>query len=181
MSAARSEQSAPRTERRLTLELEPVAAALLEQARAESAAIRARGEQEAGRCLAEARARAEEIRALARDRGTAQAAAGLAADRSRARREARAAVLAARREAYDALGTAAHRAALRLRDEPGYPALRAALDQAARRVLGPGTQVREAPDGGVVGELGDRRLDLSLAGFAERAVRACAAELERTT
>ncbi len=159
--------------------LEPVRAALLARARAESAAILAAADATAAERVARARAEGERIRAAARARGTVEATALLAADRARARQEARGLVLAARREAYEALRAAAREAATRLRDEPGYPELREHLVAEARRVLGQRACIREAPSGGVIGEVPGRRIDLSLAGLADRAAEDCRAELER--
>ena len=98
---------------------------------------------------------------------------------TRARREARATVLAAHREGYETLRAAAYEAVLRLRDDPRYPQLHEALTLAARRTLGRGARLRDASDGGVVAERAGRRLDLSLTGFADRAVDACAALLDQ--
>jgi hypothetical protein len=58
----------------------------------------------------------------------------------------------------------------RLCDEPGYGDVRARLVAAIHERLGPRAAVRDAPGGGVVGEVPGRRLDLSLAAFADRAV-----------
>ena len=158
--------------------LATVRAELLATARADAARIRADAEAAAERTLAAAREDADRIRAQARERGAADAAMMLSADRSQARRQARAMVLAARREGYESLRAAARVAVLRLRDEPGYPRLHAALEGAARHALGRSTQIRNAADGGVLGQRAGRRVDLSLTGFADRAVDACAARLE---
>jgi vacuolar-type H+-ATPase subunit E/Vma4 len=152
-------------------------AALLHAARAEAAAIRAEGEASAGRMLAAAAEEAGRIRARAREQGAREGAAMLGADRSRARKQARATVLAARRDGYQALRAAALDAVLRLRDDPRYPRLHDALSATARRALGRGARLRDAAEGGVVAERNGRRLDLSLTGFADRAVDACADEL----
>jgi vacuolar-type H+-ATPase subunit E/Vma4 len=159
--------------------LVPVRAALLESAQQDAARVRAEAEQAAHRTLAAARKEAKRIRARARRQGAAEAASALAADRARARRLARATVLAARREGYEALHTAAREAVVRWREDPGYPRLHDALQVTARRALGRGVRLREAPDGGVVGERAGRRIDLSLTGFAARAVDACAPGLEQ--
>jgi hypothetical protein len=44
------------------------------------------------------------------------------------------------------------------------------------RLLGPAAEVREGVAGGIIGTVPNRRLDLSLAGYAARAVDAVAAE-----
>jgi vacuolar-type H+-ATPase subunit E/Vma4 len=165
-------------QRDLANDLAPVRAALLDNARAEAARIEAAAVAAAEAKLAAAREEAERILAQAREQGAADAAAVLAADRARARRRARAVLLAARREGYEALRAAVREAVYAWRDDPGYPQLRTGLARAARRALGPGTRVRDAADGGVIGYQGGRRLDVSLTGFADRAADACAAGLD---
>jgi len=159
--------------------LAPVRAALLESAEADAERIRGEAEEVARRTVAAAHKEAARIRARARRQGACDAASALAADRARARRQARATVLAARREGYEALRVAAHEAVLRWHDDPGYPRLHEALRVAARRALGRGVRLHDAPDGGVIGERTGRRIDLSLTGFADRAVDVCAADLEQ--
>jgi vacuolar-type H+-ATPase subunit E/Vma4 len=159
-------------------DLAPVRAALLASARAEAARIRADADAAAERTVAVAREEAAAILARARKQGAADAAALLGADRSCARRQARALVLAARREGYENLRAAARAAVLRMRYDPGYPRLRTALADAARHTLGRSARIGDTDDGGVVGQRAGRRVDLSLTGFADRAVDACAARLE---
>jgi len=159
-------------------DLTAVREAFIASARAEAAQIRAEAAAAVERTIATAREEADRIRAYARKQGAADAAAQLRADRSRARRQARAVVLAARREGYDELRAAARAAVLRIRDDPGYPRLRMALEDAARHALGRGAQIGDADGGGVVGRRAGRRVDLSLTGFADRAVDNCAARLE---
>jgi hypothetical protein len=65
-----------------------------------------------------------------------------------------------------------------MRDDPGYPQLRKALEDVARHALGRSARISDADGGGVVGRRAGRRVDLSLTGFADRAVDACAARLE---
>jgi vacuolar-type H+-ATPase subunit E/Vma4 len=154
-------------------------AVVLDSAHVDAARIRAAAAADAEQTLAAAHAEAERILVRARRQGARDAAAAVGAARARARREARATVLAARREGYDVLRAAAREAVLRLRDDPGYPQLHEALVHAARRALGRGARLRDMPEGGVVGDRAGRRLDLSLTGFADRAVDACAALLDQ--
>jgi len=157
--------------------LAPVRDALLAAARQEAERDIERARTAAARTLADAATQAELMRSQARERGAADAAAALTADRARARHAARATVLAARREAYDALCSGARRAVAGVREDAGYAGLCRQMADALRRVLGPDAQVRESPDGGMVGEAHGRRLDYSLSGFADRAVVAMASEL----
>jgi len=159
--------------------LAPVREALLDSARAEAARIRAAADAAAEATVAAARDEADQIRAQARERGAADAATALGADRSRVRRQARAVLLAARREGSETLRAAARATVLDVRSDPGYPRLHAALIAAARRSLGPGTRTEPAEDGGVIGTRGARRIDLSLTALADRAVEDCAGGLDQ--
>ena len=150
--------------------LAPVRAALAEHARREGAQAQA---DAAAAVVAErtaAAAEAEQIRDRARAAGAADAAAFAAAERARVDREARERVLRAQREEYDALRDAARAAAAALRLAPDYPRLRRALDSYARALLGPEAVIANAGDGGVVASTPGRRVDLSMATFADRAV-----------
>jgi len=163
----------------LVAALAPVRAALLAAARHDATRVWERAHATAERALADAAQEAARIRAQAIEQGAADAAGTLAAERAQARRAARATVLAAQREAYEAIRAQA-RAAVRARpDEPGYPAIRSRLVRDVRRLLGPEAAVRDGTGGGVVGEDGRRRVDYSLAGFADRAVDAVLADLEQ--
>jgi vacuolar-type H+-ATPase subunit E/Vma4 len=161
--------------------LAPVRDALLATALREAAAIRERAEAEAARTRAAAEAEADGIRVRARRRGAEDADAALASERARARHEAHAVVLAARREAYDALRAAAGAAMANVRDDPDYPLVRQHMADAVRRLLGPDAVLSEGTGGGVVGEVAGRRADFSLAGYADRAVDAVAAEAAEQT
>jgi hypothetical protein len=150
--------------------LGPVRTALLARARAEADSVRERCEADADRAVAAATAQAELVRRAARADGEREAAAASAADRRRARREARALVLDARREAYERLAHAARDAVLRLATEPEFRAVRQRMVAAIHTALGSNARIVDAPGGGVLGVDGGRRLDLSLSGFADRAV-----------
>jgi vacuolar-type H+-ATPase subunit E/Vma4 len=152
--------------------LRPVAEALRDRAAAEARQVRAAADEAADRMVADARAEAARTLTEARQRGTADAESAMAHEAIRARRQARGLVLRTRQQAYEQLRTRCRQAVLELRHEPGYPQLREQLADTARRVLGPGAVVRDAPEGGVIGEVAGRRLDLSLLGFADRALAA---------
>jgi hypothetical protein len=153
-------------------QLAPVRDALLASARADAARTTSEAEEAASATLAAARATAARIRREARAQGAASGAAAGAAERNRVRREARAEVLGAQRDAYERLLAAARRSAGQLAAEPGYPVLRRRLATAATGALGPGAALRDGDGGGVIGEAPGRRVDYSLAGFADRAVQA---------
>ena len=57
-----------------------------------------------------------------------------------------------------------------LRADPVYPRLCQRLRDRALARLGPRAEIREHPDGGVLAEIGSRRVDLGLDGLAENAV-----------
>jgi hypothetical protein len=160
--------------------LEPLREAVLEQARTDSARIRA-----------EASARAAETVGLAEREGVAgveQARAeGTAAGRSRggrelaaARREARRLVLEAKRDLHDELRARARAAALAVREEAGYPALLEALSAAARRQLGEHAVLEiDPPDaGGVRAAAGGRSVDYTLVALTDRCLEKLGRRIE---
>jgi hypothetical protein len=175
MTTAAKTNSAPSP---LDAALAPVREALLATARREAAQVRAEAEMAAAQTLDAARGRARELLSEAREQGAQDAAADLARRRTHARREAHALILAARRDEYDGLRSAAREAAAGLVGEPGYPVARQRLAGAARRRLGSGATVVDAPGGGVLAEVAGRRLDYSLATLVDGAVDAVAAEEE---
>jgi hypothetical protein len=81
-------------------------------------------------------------------------------------------VLRAQREEYDSLRGGARAAAAALRLSPDYARLRQSLLAHARALLGPEAVIVDTDDGGIVGSVPGRRVDLSLATFADRAVDA---------
>jgi hypothetical protein len=155
--------------------LAPVRAALLAAARRDADATVAAADADAAATLADARRRADAVLAEAREQGVAEAAAELAAARAGALRDARAAVLAARRDAYEQLRAAARQAVAEFAAAPG---VRDRLVARVHAALGPAAEITDAPGGGVVGRSGRRRIDLSAAGFADRAVEVVAADRE---
>lgn len=150
--------------------LVPVRAALLAEARAEADRLLAQVDAEAAATIARAEAEADGIRGEARAQGEADAAAVLAAERARARRQARAIVLAAQRDVYEDLRASVLRRLPALRAEAAYGAWRDRLRERVHTELGADAVVTEHPDGGVVGELGGRRVAYTLAGLAEQAL-----------
>jgi vacuolar-type H+-ATPase subunit E/Vma4 len=157
--------------------LAPVREALLAAARAEAGQIRDRAGADAAATLAVAEATAAQIRDRAHAQGRASGAAAAAAERNRARRAARAGIRRAQRDAYERLRAATHQAVAGLWTGPDQPDLRRRLVAVVTGVLGESATVREADGGGVIGEVPGRRVDCSLAGFADRAVRAVVGRL----
>jgi hypothetical protein len=154
--------------------LVPVRAALHVSARRDGERAVADADAATAAAQAVATAEAEQILAEARSAGAADAAAFAATERARADRRAREALLAAQREEYDGLRDAARTAASALRLDPGWPRLRARLLAAARALLGPDAVIGDATGGGVAGRVPGRRLDLSLAVLADRALASVA-------
>ncbi len=159
--------------------LVPVRDRLLADARQEAQQLVHEARLAADERLAQARREAEGIIEQARADGEAQAAEAVERTVARARRQARRIVLAAQESLRAQLRGAVHSRAVGLRREPGYPDVQAQLTAAARGVLGPDATVREAPEGGVLAQVGSRRVDLSLPALADRALDALEGEATR--
>lgn len=158
--------------------LAPVRAALLAAARAEAEAGLGAADREVAAMLEQASGEAAAIRAQARAQGAADMAGVLADERSRARRQARGAVLGARREAYEELRRRARHGVTELARDPAYAGLARLLAARARADLGPdATVVGDATDG-VVLQAGERRAVYRWADLADAAVAALGADLE---
>ncbi|MER5601052.1 hypothetical protein [Streptomyces sp. NPDC002265] len=155
---------------RPTQGLGPVRAELLRAAHADEQAVLARAEREAAALLDRARAEAREILDEARRQGEADGAAAARDLLVRARRKARFRTLTTRREAYETLRRETAERVGELRRTTDYPSLCKRLEQRARVLLGPGTAVTEHPGGGVIAAAPGRRVDLSLATLADRAL-----------
>jgi hypothetical protein len=125
--------------------------------------------------LADAHRQADAILADARAEGAADGSAALTNDRSRVHRQAHAVVLAARRDVYELWRSEARTAVAHLAGEPG---VRQQLVEAAQAALGADVVIRDAAGGGVIAQADGRVLDLSLVGFADRAVDVVAVDLE---
>lgn len=150
--------------------LDPVRGELLRAARADADALLAEARQQAATVVDTARDQARDVVEEARRRGEEDGAAAGEAALVQARRAARAQELAARGEAWAELHRRVADAVRGLRRSPGYPALRTALEERARRLLGPGATVEEHPAGGVIGRTPGRLVDLGLDALALRAV-----------
>lgn len=158
--------------------LQPVRRRLLECARADGEREMAEAQQEAQRVLGAARDQAAQLAETARAAGRAAAETVRAQRRAALQRELRGAVLAARCDVYQRWCRRSSEAVLRLRDDPAYPRWAAALRATAQATLGADAQLREHPTGGVVGEAGQRCIDLSLAGIAARLLDDTTAQLD---
>lgn len=150
--------------------LAPLHSELLRRAEADADRTLAEAEAEARDVVERAEREARGILDDARTAGAAEATTARAAERARTRRVHQSAILAAQRNAYEQLGSRATEAVGRLRDEPGYPALRMRLAARATDILGADAVVTEDPAGGIVAEVAGRRLDLTLTAFAARAL-----------
>jgi vacuolar-type H+-ATPase subunit E/Vma4 len=157
--------------------LQPVAAALLAAAAADTEQVRSDADHTAATALAQARQRADAVLAEARAQGLADAAAALATARARAHDEARALLLRARRETYERLRAAAISEGVAALHDDQYADLLAHLTSVVGAALGDGATVSQTPDGGVVGHADGKRADCSLSVFALRAADELAVEL----
>ncbi|WP_040796387.1 hypothetical protein [Nocardia higoensis] len=158
--------------------LRPLRETILRRARADADRTLAGAQADAVRVLGGAEHAAAAIREEARARGEAEGAQIAAAERARARRLVRAAELSARAQVYARLRERVTATLRELCDEPEYPLLRKKLAAEAYRMLGSDAVVEDAPAGGVLAEGEAARADLSLDGFAARAVAALGPELE---
>ncbi len=132
---------------------------ILEAARADVAAERAGAEQAARELLERAAAA-----------GVADATEEWATRRAQLIEERRSRVRHAQRAVYEQWRRESTAAALALRDDEKYPALRESLRDLAIRLLGPDADIVEDPRGGVVARAGSRVLDLRLSTLAARAL-----------
>lgn len=163
----------------LTVALEPVRQALLEDAGATAEAILAAARRSATDTVAaaEREVEAEVERARRRSEAIARAAADQAL--ARARRDAHRAVLEARDEVRRRLETEVRAAVLRLPEDPRYERLVERLHAVARSQLGEDATVYADPEaGGVVAESDGRRVDYTLVALAERALAGLADRVE---
>ena len=154
--------------------LKPLREALVRHARADAERELAQAKQDSEAELVKARAGAATILNEAAEAGRADASAVVAAERTAARRSARAMELAAQRELYEELRRRVATGVARLAEDP---AVRDRFVAAVRARLGPDATVLDAAGGGVVGVASGRRVDLSLARLAERAVDALGGEV----
>lgn len=160
------------------MNLQPLRTSLLDRARAEAQSVLDAARREAGDRRAAARAEAGAVLRRAVADCDAAAGAARARRRLRARRQARAIVLRARRDAYEELRTGAQAAVADLRVQPGYAQLRERLAAAARDQLGADAELTEPAGGGVVARAGERLVDYSLPAMVERCLANLGPELE---
>jgi hypothetical protein len=158
--------------------LAPVRAAMLRRAQEQADEIVGQARRQAADAVAGARADAGGSVVQAREAGLAQAAPLAAAVRNRRRRDVRATVLAAQREAYEELREQVRAAVSALRDEPGYGLLLERLRRSARQAAGPAATLTEDPAGGVVARGPGVVVDCSLPRLADAAVEALGAEVD---
>ncbi|WP_149179703.1 hypothetical protein [Streptomyces sp. TRM49041] len=162
---------------RTTDVLAPVRAELVRAARTDAEALLARTEAEAAAVLDRARADARTTLDEARRQGEADGSAAARDRLVRARREARSRTLAARRESYEELRRQAAEQVGALCRGDGHASLRARLEHRARVLLGPDSEVTALPEGGVEARAPGRRVDLSPAALADRALDRMGAEV----
>lgn len=150
--------------------LEPVRQRLRRDAEEQAALLRAAAREQAAMIVRQAR----EYAAAELGDSTADAAAAsageTAAELVRARDTARAAVLAARREAYEDLRTRVRDTVGALPDLPGYDLLLQRLTRLAEQAAGPGAHLEYPPGGGVVARAGAMIVDCSLGRLADIAM-----------
>lgn len=158
--------------------LGPVRQALLDDARRDAEAMLADADAAAAGFAEEAAAQARAMRESARALGEADAEATVRAERTGARRRARALLLRAQRDVYDEIRRRALQQAGSLRDDAAYAQAVEGLTTQARAVLGPEATVTEHPSGGVVAELGSRRLSFTVEGLVDEAIGSVGDELQ---
>ena len=157
--------------------LAPVRAHLLGAARAEADRIVEQARAEAAAILGDAHRDADQAVGLAAAQGRADGALAAAAQRSRAREQARSIVLGAQRQARDELRARVVAAAAGLRAEPGYERLLAGLTEMAAAAAGPDAAITVDPAGGVVALARGVVVDCTLARLADLAVDALGDEV----
>lgn len=164
----------------MTVAVEPLRGALLDQARAEAERALAHADEQAAAKLADADERGAALVRRARAEGAAAAAIAGAHDHALARRRSRALVLAVERDLYEELRRRARAAVRSLRHDPGYEALLERLSAVARAQLGEGAVLElDPPDaGGVQASSGARRVDYTLDALAERCLGQLGGRLE---
>jgi vacuolar-type H+-ATPase subunit E/Vma4 len=160
--------------------LEPVRDALLADAETDAERLVGRADAQADAQVREAEEQKAALVRRAQTEGEAAARLEAAAELAEARRGARRVVLEAQRAAYDDVRREVHAAAQRLRSQAGYPDLLDRLAARASAELGAGAEIeRDPPGGGVIGRLGNKRVDHSLPALVERCLARHAPELER--
>lgn len=172
MTAVVPERRARGSSERLREQLQPVRAALLENARSRASSILDEAKTAAEAVVAEATEEAdgEVRRAEERARAAAQARSDQKLEQVRA--DAHLLILRTEADITRRLTDATHRAAMDLRNDPRYENLVVHFEQLARAQLGPDTELERDPGGlgGVVGRCGSRRVDYTLPALSDRAL-----------
>lgn len=156
----------------LRKQLEPVRAALLENARCRAEQIVDEAHAAADAIVADATETADgEIR-RAEDRARAAAQARSDQKLEQARAGAHQHVLQTKADIARRLVDATHQAVRDLPSDPRYPDLLVHLERLARNQLGPDVEIERDPDGfgGVIGRHGSRRVDYTLPALGDRAL-----------
>jgi len=152
-----------------SLRLDPVRAALLAQAQVEAERIVDQADERAAAQVLQAEKQKAALVGRARAEGEAAADLEAVSELTRARRQSRTLVLEAQRAIYDELRRDALAAAQRLRSQPRYDELLERLEAAVRDKLGPDAVLElDPPDGGVIGHVGNRRVEYTLPVLVER-------------
>ncbi len=158
----------------LRQQLEPVRAALREDADRRAAQVLDRAQREAAATVAAAWADSEQVVARAAERAKATTQARREQARAAARRAVHHQVLETEAAVRQAVVGAAVAGTAGMTRDPRYPQLLDRLEQVATDQLGAdAVVVRDPPDGpGVVATAGARRVDYRLATLAQRALEA---------
>ena len=162
-----------------SIDLEPVRRALLADAADQAEAVVAAARRDVEAAIADAQQQCDDQVADTERRSARASRASLDQRIADARAGAHDAVLRASARAHDRLVEAAHAAATEMRHDPRYPALLDHFESVARSQLGDDAVIERdpTPDGGIVAELGSRRVDYSLPLLADRALDILADEV----
>jgi len=159
--------------------LAPARAVLARRAAERAERVVAEASRAADALVARARRDAEAAVEMARLEGAAQAGPLAAAERNRSRQENHSVVLAAELRIRDELAARIRSAVCGLRDGPGYSGLRDRLADFARQMAGPGAEVTEHPQGGVIAHGAGVVVDCSLPRLADRAIEVLGPQVAR--
>jgi hypothetical protein len=157
--------------------LAPVRGSLLTAAQKEAADIRRDAAEQALALLEAARREADRVRVAAAEEGTVAARSRAALRFAQVRRQAHERVLTRRNALWLELQRQVRESAVSLRTDSRYPRLLAPLIAQSHALLGPEASVAESPEGGVIAEVGSRRLDLSLPVLATRTLESMMQEV----
>ena len=159
--------------------LDAVREVIIADAEEEAERIVSAAREEAERRLEEARNKAELDVEAARSAAMVEADTRLAMERAAVRREARRAELEARARIRRSLVESAVKAVSDRRGSREYQVLLDRLELQVQAQLGQGAETtRDPPEGGVIGQCGNRRLDYTIQAVVERVVDAMGPEIE---